>query len=193
VSRLLEGLPWVFIGGLMVRIAEAERGVATTWTTGDVDTVLDVRAVSTATTEAASRLLAAGFRPEPYDENLTYRFVRGKDIVDVLAPDNIGERADITSVPPGVTLEALGSRQALNRRRVVAADAGDGPFDLPVPSLLGAIILKARRRKRPGEGEPGQARARPRPPAGARRGPGRHSRRPEPEGTALPARPPGAR
>jgi hypothetical protein len=64
--------------------------------------------------------------------------------VDVLAPDKIGERDDITTVPPGKTLAALGSRQALNRRRVSAVDAGDRPFDLPVPSLWGAIIIKAR-------------------------------------------------
>jgi hypothetical protein len=144
VAHLLTGLPWVLIGGLMVRVAEAERGVTTTFTTGDVDTVLDVRAISTATAEAATRLLAADFHPEPYDERLTYRFVRGNDVVDVLAPDNLGERADITTVPPGETIGALGSRQALNRRRVVTVDAGDGPFDLPVPSLLGSIIIKAR-------------------------------------------------
>lgn len=130
VALLLTGLPWVLIGGLMVRAAEAERGVTTTFTTGDVDIVLDVRAVSTATAEAATRLLAADFRPQPYGENLTYRFVRGNDVVDVLAPDSLSERADITTVPPGETLGALGSRQALNRRRVVTVDAGDGPFDL---------------------------------------------------------------
>lgn len=103
-----------------------------------------MRAVSTATVEAATRLLAADFRPQPYDENVTYRFVRRNDAVDVLAPDNLSERADITTVPPGETIGAVGSRQALNRRRVLAVDAGDGPFDLPVPSLLGAIIVKAR-------------------------------------------------
>ncbi len=44
VSGLLQGLPWVLIGGLMVRIIEAEHGVTTDWTTSDVDTVLDIRA-----------------------------------------------------------------------------------------------------------------------------------------------------
>lgn len=144
VAEMMRGLPWVLIGGLMVRIIEAEHGVSTEWTTGDVDTVLDIRAVSTATEEAASRLMAANFEPEQHDENLTYRFVRGTDIVDVLAPDNLGDRARLTTVPPAGTLQALGSRQALNRRRVVTIDAGDGPFDLPIPSLIGAIIIKAR-------------------------------------------------
>lgn len=143
VTGLLDGLPWVLIGGLMVRILEAEHGVTTSWTTGDLDTVLDGRAVSGATRKAATRLQEADFTPERYDENLTYRFTRGSDIVDVLVPDHLGGRADIATVPPGETLEALGSRQALNRRRIVTIDAGEGPFALPLPSLLGAIIMKA--------------------------------------------------
>lgn len=77
VSGLLDGLPWVLIGGLMVRILEAEHGVTTTWTTGDLDTVLDVRALSAATQRAAARLQEAGFTPERHDQNLTYRFSRG--------------------------------------------------------------------------------------------------------------------
>lgn len=144
VSGLLHDLPWVLIGGLMVRIIEAEHGVRTQWTTGDVDTVLDIRALSTATKEASRRLMAARFVPERRDGNLTYRFVRGNDVVDVLAPDNMGDRANRTTVPPDKTIEAIGSRQAFTRSRTVTLDAGDGSFDLPVPSLLGAIIIKAR-------------------------------------------------
>ena len=48
VTRLLDGLPWLLIGGLMVRIIEAEHGRTTSYSTVDVDTVLDVRTVSTA-------------------------------------------------------------------------------------------------------------------------------------------------
>ncbi len=144
VTGLFDGLPWVLIGGLMVRILEAEHGVATTWTTGDLDTVLDVRTVAGAIRKAATRLEEADFTPERHDENLTYRFIRGSDIVDVLAPDYLGGRADITTVPPDETLEAVGSRQAINRRRIVKIDDGDGPITLPLPSLLGAIIMKAR-------------------------------------------------
>jgi hypothetical protein len=143
VAGLLRGLPWILIGGLMVRTIEAEHGVATEWTTGDVDAVLDIRAVSTATEEASRRLMAAGFEPERED-SLVFRFVRGHDIVDILAPDNLGGRANMTTVPPDSTMEALGSRQAFTRSRSVTIDAGDGPFELPVPSLVGAIVIKAR-------------------------------------------------
>lgn len=141
VAGLLEGLPWILIGGLLVRIIEAEHDVSTEWTTGDVDAVLDIRAMSTATEEASRRLMAAGFEPER-DDSLV-RFVRGHDIVDVLAPDNLGERARLTTVPPDSTMEALGSGQALTRGRTATVNAGDGPFEFPVPSLAGAIVIKA--------------------------------------------------
>lgn len=109
-----------------------------------MDVVLDVRALAGATERAASTLVGAGFEPEPYDADLTYRFVRDNDIVDLLAPDHLGSRASILTVPPASTLSALGSRQALNRLRTVRVDAGEGAFDLPVPTLPGAIVIKAR-------------------------------------------------
>lgn len=67
VSGMFTDLPWALIGGLMVRILEIEHGVQAPWLTGDVDTVLDVRIVSTATEEAAARLQAAGFLPQRHD------------------------------------------------------------------------------------------------------------------------------
>ena len=61
VSGMFADLPWVLIGGLMVRILEIEHDVKTPWLTGDVDTVLDTRMVSTATEQAGARLQAAAY------------------------------------------------------------------------------------------------------------------------------------
>lgn len=144
VASAFDALPFVLIGGLMVQLLEAERGVVSGFATGDVDVVLDVRALTGATQRAAAALVDAGFEPEQYDDDLTYRFVRGDDVVDLLAPDHLGVRTSIVTVPPASTLPALGSRQALNRLRTVRVDTGDGAFDLPVPSLTGAIVIKAR-------------------------------------------------
>lgn len=144
VAALLAGLPWVLIGGQMVAIIEAEHGATIGRTTGDVDALLDVRAARNATLEAARRLHTAGFEPDRHADGLTYRFIRGPDIVDVLAPDHVGERPDIRTVPPGTTFEAPGGRQALKRRRTVRVDPGDGVFEIPIPSLVGAIVIKAR-------------------------------------------------
>ncbi len=144
-AELVAGLPWALIGGLMVRAIEAEHDVAvTTWATVDVDAVLDVRTKSTATEEASRRLVGAGFEPLRSEPGIVYRFTRGDDIVDVLAPDHLAARTRRTTIPPDQTLEALGTRQALRRTHELLIDAGRGPFPVPVPTLIGAILLKAR-------------------------------------------------
>lgn len=144
VAAMFEGLPWVLIGGVMVRILEAEHGVQPAFATGDLDVVLDLRALTTATRIAAERLQKAGFEPERHDDSVTYRFTRGGDTVDLLAPDNMGNRASRVTVPPDQTIEAAGGSQAIHRRRVVTVDPGTGRFSLPVPSLAGALVAKAR-------------------------------------------------
>jgi hypothetical protein len=144
VARLFVDWRWVLVGGLMVAIIEREHGVTVTRTTIDVDALIDVRAVTRAARQAANRLTQAGFVAEQTTDGLAYRFVRGDDIVDVLAPDHLGPRSDIVTAPPGKTLEAVGGRQALERRRLVAVEVTGQIFSLPIPSLLGAIIIKAR-------------------------------------------------
>jgi len=144
VASILGDLPWVLIGGQMVAAIEAEHGAAVGRTTVDVDTLVDVRAATNATLLAAHGLMEAGFVPERQGDDLTYRFIRGGDVVDVLAPDHVGERADIRTLPPGTTIEVAGGRQALDRRRTFQVAIGDDIFDLPVPTLLGAIVMKAR-------------------------------------------------
>ncbi len=144
VAACLAGLPWVLIGGQMVRAIEAEHGAVVGRVTADVDTLLDGRALTGATEQAAVRLVSAGFQPVHTEDGVVYRFIRGADVVDVLAPDHMGSRVDITTVPPARTLEAIGGRQALNRIRQVTIDAGSGAFDVPIPSLAGAMVMKAR-------------------------------------------------
>ncbi len=144
VARLFADWPWVLVGGLMVAILEREHGVTVSRATVDVDALIDVRAVTRATREAALRLERAGFVAEQTADGLAYRFVRGPDIVDVLAPDHLGRRTDIVTAPPGKTIAAIGGRQALDRRRLVVVDMAGELFSVPIPSLLGAIIIKAR-------------------------------------------------
>ncbi len=131
VSGLLAGIPWVLVGAQMVMLLEREAGRPSGRTTGDVDAVIDVRALADGTGEAARRLVAAGF--ETADPRHPYRFSRGDAVVDLLAPDHLGPRADITTIPPATTARPL------------AVDVvGGGSGVLPVPSLAGAIALKTR-------------------------------------------------
>jgi hypothetical protein len=144
VASLFASLPWILIGGQMVAIHEAEHGLRPLRSTVDVDALVDVRTMSTVTLAAARLLQSASFDVQHDADGLAYRFVRGLDIVDVLAPDHLGSHADLRTVPPETTLEALGGRQALNRQRTILVDAGDGAFTVPIPMLAGAIIIKAR-------------------------------------------------
>lgn len=141
---LLDGIRWVLIGGQMLTIIEREHGGGVGRATVDIDALVDVRASLRATRHAARRLASAGYEAQPTADGLAYRFVRGGDIVDVLAPERVGRRADLTTEPPWVTLETIGGTQALARRRVIAIAFEDATVDIPVPTLLGALVIKAR-------------------------------------------------
>jgi hypothetical protein len=64
-------------------------------------------------------------------------------LVDVLAPDNPGPRANLTTTPPGRTLEVPGGRQAVQRSESVQVRLGERLGTIHRPSLLGAIVAKA--------------------------------------------------
>jgi len=143
VSRLFADVPWVLVGAQMVILLEREAGRSSGRTTGDVDVVVDVRGLGGGTRHAAERLVAAGFGLGSAQH--PYRFVRGVAQVDLLAPDHIGARIDLTTIPPSTTTEIPGGSRALASRRVVGVDVvGVGSGSLPVPSLAAAIVLKVR-------------------------------------------------
>ena len=143
VAEILGDLPWVLVGAHMVMLLEGEAGRPSGRTTGDVDAMVDVRAVAGATRVAAVRLVAAGFAPDGADH--PYRFHRGLEQVDILAPDHLGLRAGLMTVPPGTTAGIPGGTRALATRRVLDVRVvGGGDGRLPVPSLAGGIVLKIR-------------------------------------------------
>lgn len=67
----------------------------------------------------------------------------GKVVFDVLAPDNIGDRADLTTSPPARTISAPGTRNALDDTQCIEVVSGDRVGRVLRPSLLAAIIAKA--------------------------------------------------
>jgi predicted nucleotidyltransferase len=142
VAAMFHDWPWVLIGAQMVIVLELEHGRPSGRTTGDVDVVVDVRVVAGVTRLAAERLGTAGF--EPTAEH-PHRFVRGGELVDLLAPDHLGPRTDLTTIPPLTTIGIPGGSRALETRRAVAVEiVGVGRGDLPIPSLAGALAMKVR-------------------------------------------------
>jgi hypothetical protein len=143
VAGLFVDVPWVLVGAQMVTLLEHEAGRPFGRTTGDVDAVVDVRALAGGTQAAAARLVAAGYEPATAEH--PYRFIHGRASVDLLAPDHLGRHADLTTIPPATTTAIPGGSRALATRRQLEVDIVDvGSGWLPIPSLAGAIALKVR-------------------------------------------------
>ena len=147
---------WLLVGGQMVYVHAAEAGAALPRQTVDVDVVVDVIAKPDATTWFSTWLINSGFVLDGMSpDGIGHRFVKdaesgpGKVIVDILAPDNLGPRARLTTSPPARTIEARGTRQALKRAEVVdvavvgAFGRGKRTGRVRRPNLLGAILVKA--------------------------------------------------
>jgi predicted nucleotidyltransferase len=140
VATLFGDWPWVLIGAQMIIVLELEHGRPSGRTTGDVDAVVDVRLVAGVTRLAAEELRRAGFEPSAEHP---HRFVRDRDLVDLLAPDHLGPRTDLTTIPPLTTMGIPGGSRALDTRRAVAVEiVGIGTADLPIPSVAGALVTK---------------------------------------------------
>jgi hypothetical protein len=146
VAELVELLPaeWALIGGLMVQLHAWERGVT------DVRATLDIDVLGQARPQGALRaidaaLIEADFQTGPPDmDGYAHRYVRARDglIVDVVAPDGIKPPATLDGSLKAVGVP--GGSQALARAETVTIRVGDRSFELRRPTLLGAILIKAR-------------------------------------------------
>lgn len=147
-SELAEALPrgsWTLIGAQMVFLLAYEHGLPIGRTSGDVDLMMDVRAMTRATRQASQVLKRLGYELEPpTPDGRGHRFRRGDAIVDILAPDGIGARASLVTIPPARTIAVPGGSQALARSRDVRVVLEGDEIILPCPSLLGGILIKAR-------------------------------------------------
>lgn len=144
VGDLVELLPtdWVLIGGLMVQLHALEHGVRDVRATRDIDVLGQARPQGTLP-EIDAALCRAGFQPvEPDLDNYAFRYVRDELVVDILAPDGLkpAPRLDAARKAIGVP----GGSQALARAETVAVRFRDRTFNLRRPTLLGAILIKAR-------------------------------------------------
>lgn len=141
---------WTLVGGQMMYLLALENGAALPRTTTDMDVVINVVESPGAIRALASQLMKRGF--EFGDVNLSGtggRFARPADpgpgtiMIDILAPEGLGERTDITTVPPARTVQVPGSRQALDRSQRVAVRVRGSDGVVRRPSLLGALVSKA--------------------------------------------------
>jgi hypothetical protein len=144
VGDLVDCLPgeWVLIGGLMVQLHALEHGISDVRPTRDIDVLGQARPQG-ALKAIDEVLRAEGFEAtEPDLEGFAHRYERGDLIVDVLAPDGLNPAPDLGGGFKAVGVP--GGSQALNRSEVVTVSVDGREFKLRRPTLLGAILIKAR-------------------------------------------------
>jgi hypothetical protein len=136
---------WCLIGGYMVYLLALEAGLPVRQTT-DADVLADpAQGLLRKISEYLIRRY--GMVSEETPSGNRYRF-RGPGesantlVVDLLAMDKPGPRADLRTDPPGTTLEVPGGRQALNSTRTIDVRVGTVTGRIAVPSLAGALRLK---------------------------------------------------
>jgi hypothetical protein len=135
---------WTLIGGQMVFLHAMEHGVQPPRVSTDLDVLVNARLVTGGIPEFVAAIETAGFAlVGASPEGLAHRYQRGGVSVDVLAPEGLGTRTDLTTTPPGRTLQVPGGTQALDRTELVPVVFGEHHGLVPRPSLLGAIVGKA--------------------------------------------------
>ena len=130
----------------MVLLHQMERGAATglgavpDWRlSGDADLLLNIRS------RGAAQQVDAGLRSHGFVQvaaPIEHRYMRESDdlVIDVLAPDNLGEH--LPQMGAGHTVQAPGGTQALDRTEWVTVDNGRKQAPIPRPSLVGAVLIK---------------------------------------------------
>lgn len=146
--RLEEELPreWTLIGAQMVALHGLESRKQPPRATFDADLVVNVRVIGVEVSGFAAALEKAGYLLEGIDaEGVGHRFSDSRISLDLLAPDGIdSSRIDLTTIAPARTISVPGGTQALNRSEFVPVSVRGTTGRIPRPSLLGAILVKAR-------------------------------------------------
>lgn len=134
---------WVLVGGQMVLLHAIEHGAAWPRVSMDLDVIVNAR-VKASVRGFVAEIEAIGFVLDGMSpELLAHRYRRGAASIDVLAPEGLGERTDLTTTPPGHTLQVPGGTQALQRAERVEYSYNGRVGVIPRPSLLGSIVGKA--------------------------------------------------
>lgn len=146
-AELATALPegsWTLVGAQMVFLLAYEHDLPIGRTSGDVDLMVDFRALTGATQEASTTLERLGYVLDPPSpDGRTHRFRRGDAVVDVPAPDGAGARASLLTIPPGRTIAVAGGTQALERSRQVPVLWDSVPVEQvkPGPNEAGVALI----------------------------------------------------
>lgn len=149
VLKIADGLDgervrWCLVGGLMVALFAIEAGQLQRATT-DIDILGDARQRPSGTRTVTERLEEMGgslTEVSGFESERGFRFELDGQVVDVLAPDGLA--APPTTTGRLQTIQIPGGTQALSRMERVEVVVEGQRARLFRPTLLGAILLKAR-------------------------------------------------
>ena len=137
---------WVLIGGLLVELHAHEHAVTPPRLTDDADVLVDVRASPDGLPVVARWLVDRGLQlhaPDP--DGVAHRFRRSDGItVDLLAPDHVGPRANLTTIPPARTIQAVAGSQLARHTEPVRVNYRDDQGVIERPTLIATILGKYR-------------------------------------------------
>jgi hypothetical protein len=135
----------VVIGGVMVHLHGAVAGNHSQRPTRDVDVLLDVGVVPSSIRDAVQVLHDMGYRiAQDSPDESSHRYIGpAGELVDVLAPAGVKPKPDLTTTPPGQTIEVYAGQGALQHRVLIRASYGGRVSYVPVPDLPRAMLLKA--------------------------------------------------
>jgi hypothetical protein len=126
----------------MVQVHALEHGITDVRLTRDIDILGQARPEG-ALTAIDRALRAEGFEPTgPDPDGFAHRYEREELIVDLLAPDGLKQPPELGGGVMAVGVP--GGSQALVRSEVVTVSVVGRDFELRRPTLLGAILIKAR-------------------------------------------------
>ena len=138
-------VPWTLIGAHMVALHGWSRGRTQIRTSRDADILVNARAVSDGTERLSRKLLERRFDFDGVSiEGVGHRFRREGISVDVLGPDGLGERVNLRTIGGAHTVRVPGGTQALKRSIQVEVANRSIVGLIPLPSLLGALLVKVR-------------------------------------------------
>jgi hypothetical protein len=140
-----EGSGWTLIGAHMVLLHGYENNRVPPRVSRDFDVLVNVRLLPSGVERVTRTLVRAGFElADPAPDGIAHRLRRDEVIIDVLAPDGVGARTSLITIPPARTVQVPGGTQALARTELVDVELDGRTGCVPRPSLLGALLIKAR-------------------------------------------------
>lgn len=136
---------WTLVGAQMVALHAAEHERIRPRSSRDADILVNVRLMQGGAQRLSRVLVQLGFQFAGVSpEGIGHRFRRASAEVDILAPDGLGWRTKVITLPPARTVSVPGGAQALARTELVDVRIEGETGVIPRPNLLGAILLKCR-------------------------------------------------